>query len=236
MTIKFDLEVFNEQNCLPGGQFQKKVLYFKIEPPEGIAIKKVDELNNDRIIHYGLFATRSFKKEETVFSFYSNIIFDANKILNFPEHFIFEIEGVGQVSVSTGKHMLRDINNAVLFGFDALINHSCAPNTRLSFNTCDIKGLKAKSKFMTKLPFKQIATKDIAFGEEIRNNYLLYSHDLSSEGSFECSCGADDCVGSIKGFKYLSPEKQKEYASNVDEYFLREWGYEHLIMDVQQNK
>ena len=72
------------------------------------------------------------------------------------------------------------------------INHSCNPNTKIDFDN---------------LVF--IALRDIKKGEEVTYNYLTTEYDLVKDNlQFDCKCGSKNCLGKIKGFKFLN-KKQK---------------------------
>lgn len=72
------------------------------------------------------------------------------------------------------------------------INHSCSPNTKLD----------TEKKWF-------IAIKNISKNEEITFNYLTTEWDMKKWGTdFKCVCGAKNCFGHIKGFKYLTRKQQ----------------------------
>ncbi len=72
------------------------------------------------------------------------------------------------------------------------INHSCSPNTWL-----DIE----RRWF--------IALRDISRGEEITYHYLTTEWDMEVWGAdFRCACGSPDCLGHIRGFKYLTRDEK----------------------------
>lgn len=82
---------------------------------------------------------------------------------------------------------------------NAYLNHSCAPNTYV-----DWKGVFLR------------ALRDLAAGEELTCNYLTTDWDLHEK--FVCTCGAPNCFGEIKGFRYLSLEQQRELEPFVPEF------------------
>ncbi|NLE65332.1 MAG: SET domain-containing protein [Elusimicrobia bacterium] len=73
------------------------------------------------------------------------------------------------------------------------INHSCDPNMKAD------------------LPRRQfVAIRRIGKGSEITYNYLTTEWDMKAFGTdFRCRCGSDDCVGFVRGFKYLD-RRQRE--------------------------
>lgn len=72
------------------------------------------------------------------------------------------------------------------------INHSCEPNC-----------------FFDTTTKKLIALDKIAAGEEF--SFFYPSTEWDMDQSFECNCGSKNCVGVIKGAKYLSEENVKSY-------------------------
>ena len=69
------------------------------------------------------------------------------------------------------------------------LNHSCDPNARFQDRTL-------------------VAIHDIAPWEQITFDYNTTEFDMATP--FPCSCGAEECLGLIRGFRYLSfSERQK---------------------------
>src|SRR5512135_504712 len=66
------------------------------------------------------------------------------------------------------------------YGMAMFINHSCAPN-------CTTEEIDGRVWI--------VALRDIAPGEELTYDYLLYDGDVGS--SAPCSCGAKNCRGSM---------------------------------------
>ena len=81
--------------------------------------------------------------------------------------------------------------------FDEYVNHSCSPNCCLDFKGWDL-----------------VALRYIQKGEELTFNYNSSEFDLVEQScSFQCRCGAPNCVGEVKGFKYLSIDRSKKLNS-----------------------
>ena len=72
------------------------------------------------------------------------------------------------------------------------INHSCDPNC-----------------FFDTTRMELVAIKEIAEKEEF--NFFYPSAEWDMDQSFKCHCGTDQCVGMIKGAKYLSGNDLKKY-------------------------
>ena len=71
---------------------------------------------------------------------------------------------------------------------EAFINHSCSANTKIDV-----------------IRFRYIAIKNIRKDQEITYNYLTTEYDMKKNGDgFKCECGSRNCLGHIKGFKYLT--------------------------------
>jgi len=82
------------------------------------------------------------------------------------------------------------------------INHSCDPN-------CKIEILNDK------IVLKSI--KKINEFEELTYNYNTTEYDLGVD-SFRCGCKSKDCIGIVKGFKYLSLERKIKLANLILPY------------------
>lgn len=100
-------------------------------------------------------------------------------------------------SVQIGEDLFVDRIDSIL---DDFLNHGCNPNARIRLNA----------------HYDYYAIKDIKPGDEITWNYLTTEYDLVKDGlDFDCKCGSDDCLGRIKGFKYLTREQQLELWSDL---------------------
>ena len=68
------------------------------------------------------------------------------------------------------------------------INHSCNPNLKIDFENMNF-----------------VALRNIKKGEELNYNYLTTEYDLVRDNlDFDCECGSKNCLGRIKGFKFLT--------------------------------
>jgi len=85
------------------------------------------------------------------------------------------------------------------------INHSCNPNTRID---------------ILKRCF--VALRDIPKNTELSFNYLTTEYDMKKLGTdFVCRCGAKDCYGRIKGFKYLTPVQKGKLRPYLSPFLLK---------------
>lgn len=72
------------------------------------------------------------------------------------------------------------------------INHGCRPTMYIDFDEMSFNALS-----------------DIKKGEELTYNYLTTEYDLVRDGlDFDCKCGDKDCLGRVKGFRFL-PKSRK---------------------------
>lgn len=90
------------------------------------------------------------------------------------------------VQVGSGKHITLQPE------FLQFINHSCEPNVFFDTST-----------------MKLLALKEIAPGEEM--TFFYPSTEWQMSQSFSCYCGSRECLGTIRGAKFLSREAQEKY-------------------------
>ncbi|HEY0098793.1 MAG TPA: SET domain-containing protein-lysine N-methyltransferase [Pyrinomonadaceae bacterium] len=76
------------------------------------------------------------------------------------------------------------------------LNHSCQPNSEI--NTASV----------TFRPLRKIGQ-----GEECTFNYLTTEYEMAAP--FTCNCGAANCFGLIRGYKYLSAEQREELTAHA---------------------
>jgi len=72
------------------------------------------------------------------------------------------------------------------------LNHSCEPNCKLSLQNGQLM---------------LIAIKEIKKDEELCYNYNTSEYDMGVD-AFKCSCKSINCIGYIRGFKYLSYQEK----------------------------
>jgi SET domain-containing protein len=80
------------------------------------------------------------------------------------------------------------------------LNHSCQPNGEI--NTAEL----------TFRPLRKIVQ-----GEECTFNYLTTEYEMAAP--FACHCGAANCFGLIRGYKYLSTEQREELTAHARTVF-----------------
>ncbi|PIN86775.1 hypothetical protein COV19_03155 [Candidatus Woesearchaeota archaeon CG10_big_fil_rev_8_21_14_0_10_44_13] len=79
--------------------------------------------------------------------------------------------------------------------FDDFLNHSCEPNCYVDWHKLDL-----------------VALRDIKVGEELSFDYNTAEYDLIDmvkDCSFRCNCGSKNCIGEVRGFRYLTSEQKK---------------------------
>jgi hypothetical protein len=116
---------------------------------------------------------------------------------------IFSFIGVA-IPIDEGSYKSLQINEDLYLesteGFDNNLNHSCAPNCYIDF------------KQNPNQP-ELVALRDIKKGEELSFDYNTTDYDLKDPKCryfFPCQCHAPNCLGEIKGYKYLTPEQKRE--------------------------
>jgi hypothetical protein len=82
------------------------------------------------------------------------------------------------------------------------LNHSCEPTAYMDWNGPVLK-----------------SARDLKAGEEITHNYT--TSEWETHSAFICKCGSPKCYGTVKGFRYLTAEQQKELESYLPEYMKR---------------
>lgn len=72
------------------------------------------------------------------------------------------------------------------------INHSCNPNCKIEISN-------------KKVYLKSI--RNISAGEELTYDYNTTEYDMGID-QFECQCGSNNCIGKVKGFRYLPLQRR----------------------------
>ena len=88
------------------------------------------------------------------------------------------------IQLDATRHVVADADDLWQF-----MNHGCEPNVSIDVTRRQM-----------------VAIRDIALGEELTFNYNTTEWDMISP--FDCACGAESCVGRIRGFRYLSPSQR----------------------------
>ncbi len=105
------------------------------------------------------------------------------------------IQLTGEIVQENNEHALQ-IDEKKFIGtsenIDDFINHCCKPNCFIKFDNDEI--------FL-------VALRDIAIGEELSFDYHTTEFDLGKD-SFVCNCSSKNCIGVVKGFKYLTANQR----------------------------
>ena len=103
-------------------------------------------------------------------------------------------------------HVTRD-KHVYPQGVMKFANHSCSPNARFVFSmpnhSPSLEIEEGHSMF-----WHLVAGRDIKEGEDITFDYTTTEYTMARP--FDCLCGADSCLGSVAGFKFLSPEQKEK--------------------------
>lgn len=103
--------------------------------------------------------------------------------------------------------------------FDDFLNHSCEPNCYIDWQRLNL-----------------IALKDIQEGEELTYNYCTSDWDdvnLIKDCSFKCKCGSKNCIGEVKGFRYLSMKQKKEIQKFISPFLRNKFKQEQKTPDCR---
>jgi SET domain len=92
------------------------------------------------------------------------------------------------IQIGEGRHLepLPDDQSDV-WSLIRFFNHSCDPSTFLNLEDLTVRALR-----------------DLEPGEEVTFNYNTTEYDMANP--FKCHCNAKNCLGYIRGSKYLSEQ------------------------------
>jgi len=123
---------------------------------------------------------------------------------------IFKFIGKLKPQKEANKESLQIDENLFLEStefFDDNLNHNCNPNCYIDFKNLNL-----------------IAKRDIKNGEELSFDYHTSEYDLIDQGyPFKCHCGSNNCIGKIKGFRFLSNRKKEERMEFVSPYIKKKY-------------
>lgn len=153
----------------------------------------------------GLFVTKNFKKGEVIYEMPYHVA-NYDEITPF---YTLEVEdSAGNISTfnfDKEGHIGGPLGDGkvILWGFRSFTNHHCSETTIL------------QERDDVNRTYKIIANKDFEAGDEILMNYNMFIYDYYEYDAnclpMECKCGLDNCLGSIKGFKYLDEDLKRKY-------------------------
>ena len=88
---------------------------------------------------------------------------------------------------------------------EAFINHSCSANMRIDLEN-----------------FRYITIKNIRRNDELTYNYFTTEYDsVKYHEDFKCACGSRNCLGLVKGFKYLTRAQKLKLKPCLSLFLLR---------------
>lgn len=128
-----------------------------------------------------------------------------------PGELLFPVEGRRtrtpskySVQIDTEWHLDPGVGPGIHEAMDAqfwrFMNHSCDPNVLLREQR--VVGLRA-----------------ILPGEDLTFDYHTTEYELAEP--FGCRCGSVQCLGVIRGFRYLSPVARERLRHHLPRYLLR---------------
>lgn len=123
---------------------------------------------------FGLFTRKAFKTSDVVLEMTGRLVREAK-----------------DYALQVTSDLFLDWHRA---SKDDFINHSCDPNCQL---IVDAETIHSTETVLV------VALRDIGPNEEITFNYNTTEYDIDHM-SFDCQCGSPDCVGRVRGFKYLA--------------------------------
>jgi len=155
---------------------------------------------------YKLYASRNFSFGDLVYDYFRRMWpFEGKQ----PIDYVFSASFAGGdpvegtiVRINPHHYASKNRSGKYMFsGFDLFSAHSCNPNlapNEANENPDDDW-------------HSVYAARDIIEGEELTFDFNSIFWDRSKiEGTDTCSCGSTKCVGTIKGFKYLTSDKKEE--------------------------
>jgi SET domain-containing protein len=120
------------------------------------------------------------------------------------DEILIDLNGEETVSSPT-KRSLQIGEGKHAFGREETVgylNHSCDPNVFLDFSCLCVRALR-----------------DIRAHEEVTINYAATEYEMHD--SFPCDCGTSACLGTIRGFKFLTRDQQLRLKPYLAPYLLR---------------
>ncbi len=108
----------------------------------------------------------------------------------------------------------------------ALLNHSCRPNVALAFPDVSYDAGRVRDavdKGTLDLLFPSVvALEDIAAGTELTFHYGTTEWEVVAP--FQCTCGAEQCCGLVRGYKHMSPAQRRSVSGLVAPHVERACG------------
>ncbi|GAM82284.1 hypothetical protein ANO11243_002630 [Dothideomycetidae sp. 11243] len=96
-------------------------------------------------------------------------------------------------TVQTGKNSHIELNSALLY-----MNHSCAPS--LEIDTAE-------------MAVRVAGNRDLSVGDDL--TFFYPSTEWEFDNPFHCLCRSKDCLGEVKGAKFLTSKEQEKRFANA---------------------
>ena len=109
-------------------------------------------------------------------------------------------------------------------------NHSCRPNSKFIFQQRNQNGPIQGPDGNYQVVWYLVAKRDIKKGEDITFDYTTTEFEMAR--GFKCLCGAVECLGEVKGFRFL-PAEEKIQRKNLLSPVIRKLYNKELDMYVQ---
>ena len=180
--------------------------------PPGVAIRA-------NAFGLGLFATQPFQAGDTLYI--TSCIYVPDIV---PGKVTLRLTGSGEeyiLDMQEHSVVQSDLpSKRQLYTYDAFMNHACDPNTSSFVTACT----------NDELTYGMKALRGIATGEELTCDYNLFEFEAGDAAISQCQCGARDCLGAIRGFRYLSFEHALPRFATAEPYVIASYLGEHPEM------
>jgi hypothetical protein len=194
--------------------------YVEATMPPGVAIRP-------NSFGLGLFATQPFQAGDTLYI--TSCLYVPDIV---PGKVTLRLTGSGkEYALDMQEHSVVQSDlpgKRQLYTYDAFMNHACDPNTT-SFVTGSTSeeltcGMGSTSEELT---YGMKALSAISVGEELTCDYNLFEFEAGDAAILRCQCGARECLGAIKGFRYLSFEEALARFATAEPYVIASYLEEH---------
>ncbi|KAF2226428.1 hypothetical protein BDZ85DRAFT_256149 [Elsinoe ampelina] len=95
-------------------------------------------------------------------------------------------------TVQTSQNTHIELNSALLY-----MNHSCAPSLEIDVKSMEVKVAR---------------NRDLSKGDEL--SFFYPSTEWEFDNPFKCLCGSDNCLGEVKGAKFIPKDELKRWFVN----------------------
>ena len=163
--------------------------------------------------YMGIFTKRAFTRSE--------LIYEGEAVL------IPNMPGKIKVRTANSDHFFDTITHCVwdeptdkrvfYAGIDLYMNHSCAANSTSVNSSGSARIQHSASDQPVSGRYFQVATRDIALGEQVTCDYDLIEWNCLDKGIDPCKCGEACCRGSALGFQHLPKDQQRRFIGEANE-------------------